>query len=1812
MSYSKIRVYGIEGEVLNSEGESPFVTSGETYGRFELERIIYVSESMRDVETHAVDIEVNGDQVLEYNFDDGTVWYSDPVSIKELFPDASSQFRDSGEIMVLPDSISGGVPGERGPGVKKIVLKILKVFTRRKKEEIIGELVRKAATNLEDKALFEGREGLVRVSEDYTLTRVTASDIPTDGRILLLIHGMANSTKGSFDGLIEGNPPFNTWEDMHRLFPGRVFGFDHRSLTKSPLENVLDLVNALPDRVTLHLMTQSRGGLVADLLCRFVTAARQSGNGETVKAFDDEELELLKKDKLEKDLSDIREITARIAAKDIRIEKYIRVSCPAGGTTLASRRLDFLLNVIFNLLKLATGQVGGIILGALKELVITAVETKDDPAVLPGLAPQNPESALCLVLNNPKSKVEVDIPTAIVAGDNQFSFKLRGLLNIVSNLFYRGANDFVVDTKYMLMGTRRGKDNAVYFLDKHDEVTHFNYFKNSTSQAAIRNALNAHGTNIPGFLPVPAESTLIARTRGGGRHELVPREISKKRPVVVLVPGLFGSNLSVRTIKDDQEMKEPVWLDPESVSDGKLELLKYKQRSSHKVTANSLVFDVYADLCQFLSEEYDVLVFPYDWRLDMEQNAGKLDRVLVGLAENGQSVKLIGHSSGGVLIRDWTVFHPNTYAKMTRLPDFRILYLGAPLQGLFRVVPLIFGEDDIIRQLTVTDLHHTKKELAALFAGFPGLLDLLPYRMEEGGDFGQSSVWEIMRQACGDPKWPVPDSASLERFNQYRNKILQAPIDYEYSVYLAGIALEGTLTPCNYKISPRSMMTPNVLTLHFEGTPLGDGFSAWEAAIPQELLENGRVYYAEVPHGELVREESLFLPISELLRNGKSTLLPKQAPTAFPGEGAGAGYGVTRQLATTPIDNSSEGFYTSILGLYPPGQREKAERRPVRVSITHGDLRFAKYPLLIGHFANDGLFSASRDVDRYLNFELSRLRKLGLYPGPVGTSLILLANEDFLFPGVIVVGLGVQGEYNERVLQTTVEQGVKKYLVVLIQERKNQKLQTIPDLGRFVNLSSLLIGSNYGGLSLDRSLAAILTGIQNANSDIKQGYPDDYLQIGELEFVELYQDQVLAASRTLREMERMEENRNLFVRLDRKIREAMGRQQRINNGGSGSWWSRVTVRRFDEKDNVAEARKHGLYFSIATDAARVEERSLLTAGDEILSMLKEVSEEKKWSPETAKILFEMLIPNDFKSLVKRQSNIIFQLDEHTASFPWEMLQDNLVNGKPLSINCGMIRQLSSQNYRVQVKLASGNHVLVISDPQLHGKLPQLDNAEKEGYKVSQQLQNGGYNVVHVNRSSSQTIFRKMFVSSYKILHIAAHGLFDEANPLNSGVVIGPNSFLTPAHIECISETPELVFINCCYSGKTTEKSEALAQNRYRLAANIGTQLIRIGVKAVVVGGWAVHDAAALLFAERFYEAMLSGEMFGDAVLRARRQVFDRFGNSNNTWGAYQCYGDPSYKLDIREERSKGMQETVFEMDEVLIIHLRNLLSQIDITEDTAEILSRIQIIEASLTEAQRNNGQIIELIAQIYTALGDFPRAVDHYSRLKSLPHAHYSVRSLEQHCQLQVKWQVERWRADPACCDEVGMKIGEVLNELEELQKLGKTAERYTLLASCRKRLALVTSDRKQKAEGYLRSAELYREGYKISPPGYMHYPLSNFMLIESVLKKEKPEDWDECAAKLSRELIRFGESSRDDYWSQVSQLEIPLYLHLMNIKPSTEEAFITTAEKLRKHTGHRSNWKAIADQLYFLEDLFGMTGNGTDTNKHLSLIRKVRERIG
>ncbi|MEO0492638.1 MAG: hypothetical protein AAF081_04395 [Actinomycetota bacterium] len=83
------------------------------------------------------------------------------------------------------------------------------------------------------------------------------------GRALLFVHGTFSSASTGF-----GEIPVPALEALHDDYDGRVFAFDHPTVSEDPLDNIEEFLRRIPDDVSLDLdvVSHSRGGLVTRTL----------------------------------------------------------------------------------------------------------------------------------------------------------------------------------------------------------------------------------------------------------------------------------------------------------------------------------------------------------------------------------------------------------------------------------------------------------------------------------------------------------------------------------------------------------------------------------------------------------------------------------------------------------------------------------------------------------------------------------------------------------------------------------------------------------------------------------------------------------------------------------------------------------------------------------------------------------------------------------------------------------------------------------------------------------------------------------------------------------------------------------------------------------------------------------------------------------------------------------------------------------------------------------------------------------------------------------------------------------------------------------------------------------------------------------------------------------------------------------------------------------------------------------------------------------------------------------------------------------
>jgi hypothetical protein len=1065
MPINKITVKGTRQEALIRNFQEDVIELKESY---------QVGATTRGfVETAEIKLEDN--DLLEFVFEDDTTWLCSRDTIDEVFPQATAPSRSAAGAFELPlalesDSTERGVVGD-------IALKVLNVFTKK----AISKKIKDLAADLERKQL-EDQSGLYKVERDFSLHKFLPGQ--TGRPYLLFLHRTNSSTKGSFGELLGTE----LWTYIQQTYGSNVLAFQHETLTKSPLENVTDLVKELPQSAVLHIISHSRGGLVGDILSRFCNSDGRA------RGFDADEIQYFRKTKRPDAVREIDTLKIEFDSKNISLKKFIGVACPASGTTLASKRLDNFFNITANLIGYGTGLAANPVYAAFKNLIAAGLDSKSDANVLPGLEAMNPDSPFIKVLNSPATSIIIDDPLVVVSGNCRTKLNLKALLIIASRLFYFRDNDLVVNTRSMYQGTRRA-DPVQYFFDETADADHFHYFKNKSTNDALKRALEANeDTAIPGFSTAQqtalaeAQRNAILKLDGG---QVFTNKISGAKPIVALLPGIMGSNLT-----QDGEL---IWINYLKFITGHLAALELKTSG---IEAPSLVRTWYKKLVDFLSDTYDVVTFPFDWRKPLTESAADFNNEIKKLLTFRQPIKIIAHSMGGVLVRDFIINHDDTWKELNKADGFRLVFLGAPSGGSFRIPYVLFGKDAIIDKLSKIDIFHTKKELLEVFAQMPGLLSLLPLDKEGENDFASGRTWEAMREAFGDKEWPIPLEKVRNEFEIYRKTINEKTkdIDYSRAVYIAG---QDKSTPCGYRLDGNGTGKELV----FLSTAEGDQSVTWESGIPKKMMDNNTVYYVNVTHGALANDARLFKGISDILANGHTALLSKTRPAVRGNE----------KLFRTPeqqdFDVSPDGIEKTILGL---GREEPlaVSEAPVRVLVSHGDLRYASYPVLAGHFKNDGILYAEKAIDWNLKGALTERHRLALYPGDIGSSEVLISGEPD-FTGAIIVGLGKFGELTAFQLTQTVEQGVAKYLLDV---NGTIARSHSPKEAGSMGISSLIVGCGYGGRTVENSVRAVLQGVQNANEKIRKLNAGNAKTIEAIEFVELYEDTALSCFYTLRKI----------------------------------------------------------------------------------------------------------------------------------------------------------------------------------------------------------------------------------------------------------------------------------------------------------------------------------------------------------------------------------------------------------------------------------------------------------------------------------------------------------------------------------------------------------------------------------------------------------------------------------------------------------------------------------------------------------------------
>lgn len=1421
--------------------------------------------------------------------------------------------------------------------------------------------------------------------------------------VLVLIHGTFSSTMGSFSDL--ANTPdgqADLWHTFEAAFPGGIYALEHRSVTVDPIQNAIDLVKALPVGTKLTLLSHSRGGMVAELVGRAARVDPDTGQPIDGAIFDENDYLIF--DKADKSTALLKELSAEINRKKIIVERTIRIAGPVGGTAIASKRLDRSLSVALNTFELIPALKASVAYSLLKSYLMGFVKAKNE--ALPGLEAMMPSSPLVKLLN------QADVLSAgtlhVVTGDNEGKGVFRKLRNLAVDLFFGSANDFVVNTPSMGRGASRvGKPTVTAIVSPN--ITHFSYFSDSAGRNAIQSAAMSAAPEL--IKDYTGENLII---------EGVPTPIGVSRardagsmPVCFYLPGVMGSHL--------EHNNKWVWSNPIRMATGGLKRLRVP--GSGTVKPGDMMDRYYGDLAKYLSRTHDVILFPYDWRNSILKTGADVlaAEVRKALKETDKPIRFLAHSMGGLVVRSFIDAHPDLWADVKRRSGSRFVMLGTPNGGAFSMVHTMMGRTKAIRQLAALDVRHSKSELLKIVTSMPGPAQLLP--ADADGHYLKKDTWsELRRLDPGD--WVVPKEAVFASSRAAHDVFKSQTLDPNIVCYVAGFGNE--LTPTGIQIDQTA---PTHERVKFLGTHRGDGTVTWKTGIPNGI----EPYYMNAIHGDLARTKSAFPAIFDLLDKGHTSGLSKTPPAAARSAETGPVALPEPELEVFP---EPEDVLDSLLGADAP--RDIPTAAPIlrtNVTMRHGDLRFSHHPVLVGHHMGDPITGAERALDRCLDQSLTTVRDLGLYPGVIETCEVILRmgrNPG----GAVIVGLGPFGDLTPGQLRRTVNRAALRYVLTL-RRRASEKGISPEDMDP-ISLTSLVIGHKGANMTVQQSVQSILEAVADANITL------DPTPIAHLEFVELFEDTAFKVASAIHSSSLNGPMAGQF-HFDPKIKSGDGAQLRMDFGHESGTWQRISVSRNEDDVDV-------LNFTVIADSAKAQFRQTAVQTEVINRLLEESRAGTATDRDLGQLLFQLMIPNELKAFAQNDQRIQLILDDNTAAVPWELMEDAvsvLGDGlyqstgnedfRPLVVRTPVLRQLVSPG--ATVPRSPENKVLVVGDPK--SSLPVLRGAEREARMVSDRLQEDGkFNVTRLIRPESGIkVLTEVMGGRYKIMHFAAHGVYEDDGPfVKAGLILSDGIALTSAELNNMEYVPEFVFLNCCHIGRIEE-------NTGPIAADLSRTLIQKGVRAVIAAGWAVDDNAADLFAREFYDSMLNGNSFGNAVHHARRVVFEQYPETN-TWGAYQCYGDPNYRFEERDTGAdqSGERRTYYSADHARKAAI-NAERDIGSSQRTRDDL--VTELDALMTDADPewfNDARWCEAMGQAYAKLDVFAPAIELLERAKSNYRSTFTVQAIELLEDLKVRaatyaWTQSEYAARGATGDAVDAAKQAASDKKDEQKKTVKAA---------------------------------------------------------------------------------------------------------------------------------------------------------------------------
>jgi hypothetical protein len=969
---------------------------------------------------------------------------------------------------------------------------------------------------------------------------------------------------------------------------------------------------------------------------------------------------------------------------------------------------------------------------------------------------------------------------------------------------------------------------------------------------------------------------------------------------VLILPGIMGSKLGCRR----PILDNVIWADPVDLALGRLAELALPPPGA-KAEALGVILVAYLTLKYRLRiAGFDADFFPFDWR----ETLPDVGRVLAAAIRKERAAKpngvlhLVAHSMGGLVAR---ASLPHLDRAGVARPN-RIVMLGTPNFGSYAPVQAFRGTSGTVNKIAALDQRHTKAQLAEIFGGFRGLLEMIP-----SPKLSASNLFDL-------DTWPAsgvrPDRARLKAAGDTQAKL---PVDHSEIVMICGVRRE---TVVDAKVDGGEF----VYTLSQDG----------DGTVPLALARiptARRTYYVEEEHGALPGNGRILSALPSLLNTGETKELAdsyqdqraaprtvRERDLAIANEVRSRGVPSVREqrlllsefAAPPPVERSALGVLPaapaaampdpSVEAFSPRVVVGRSRQQRLDITLARGDITQADAACyVVGLFQNVNPSGAAGALDAAMSGALSELMSRRMFGANIGEiSILPKGRHPLRAQSVAFAGLGAFDRFDESSLNIVGENLIRTFVAARIDD-----FAVVP------------LGAASGGSlkALQHLMTGFLRGLKDADREqrfrgitICERDEARYLALRN----ELYR---LSPTGMFDDVE--------LVFQETVLPPATATATETRGAGATGKVYLIVRQDFDRED------MEGFTASLLTDGATAAIESGRTAltepGSEagVRNRLEEHLRGLEAIQDMDAValggfgnrLGELVLPASVRQglLRSRDKHVVVVHDAGASRVPWETVA---VEGAFLSEGGGLSHRYEAANFSV-AKWMNGDRqsavlrVLLIVDPT-----SDLAGARREGERIEAAFRKLGASIqcrkLFQEQASRLELLRCFASGEYDVVHYAGHAYFDPVVRSQSGLLCAGREVLSGADLANVGNLPALMFFNACEAARvrkaepppkaaggakkidgdavSAKSSEQVLRN-----TSFAESLLRGGVANFLGTYWPVGDAGASQFADTFYGTLLEGATLNAALSAARAAVK---AIPSPDWADYVFYGDPDFRL----------------------------------------------------------------------------------------------------------------------------------------------------------------------------------------------------------------------------------------------------------------------------------------------------------------------------